>query len=43
VPPAPLEAKLLDFGLAKLRGPAAPITMSAIDNGREVEAVMLAA
>jgi Tol biopolymer transport system component len=25
---APPEAKLLDFGLAKLRGPAAPITMS---------------
>ncbi len=27
---APPEAKLLDFGLAKLRGPAAPITMSAM-------------
>ena len=27
---APPDAKLLDFGLAKLRGPAAPITMSAM-------------
>ena len=27
---APLEAKLLDFGLAKRRGAAAPITMSAV-------------
>ncbi|PYQ93874.1 MAG: hypothetical protein DMF97_19280 [Acidobacteria bacterium] len=28
---APFEAKLLDFGLAKLRGPAAPITMSGME------------
>jgi serine/threonine protein kinase len=28
---APPDAKLLDFGLAKLRGPAAPITMSGME------------
>jgi serine/threonine protein kinase len=27
---APPDAKLLDFGLAKLREPAAPVTMSAM-------------